>query len=204
MNAETDVCLESVFPLPRPAATRSTLRVAGRGSPGLCPPGGGAILPPARHSLPHRNNLLLDLLKGHIHSLFESALLYALLRNQLRNFVGLLRDLWDRHVNDLLLNLRHWNSDNDQVHQAHLINATKDNVPTPIRANKTYRKRLTENRHMSMRIAANVRPELEQTAGLTYLARYNMKNKYMTSTPATPDDFAVSPTSPSSRNEASS
>ena len=40
-------------------------------------------------------------------SLFESALLYALLRNQHRNFVGLLRDWWDRHVNDLLLNLRH-------------------------------------------------------------------------------------------------
>ena len=66
----------------------------------LCPPGGAAILPPARHSLPHRNNLLLDLQNGQIHSLFESALLYALLWIQRDNFVGLLRDLWDRHVND--------------------------------------------------------------------------------------------------------
>ena len=42
----------------------------------------------------------------------------------------------------------------DQVHQAHLITASKDNVPTPIRVNKTYNERYTENRHMSMRIVA--------------------------------------------------
>ena len=44
----------------------------------------------------------------------------------------------------------------DQLHQAHLITASKDNVPTPIRVNKTYRRRLTENRHMSMRTVASV------------------------------------------------
>ena len=44
----------------------------------------------------------------------------------------------------------------DQVHQAHLITAPKDNVHTPIRVNKTHRRRLSENRHMSMRIVASV------------------------------------------------
>ena len=42
----------------------------------------------------------------------------------------------------------------DQVHQAHLITPSKDNVPTPIRVNKTYKERFSENRHMSMRIVA--------------------------------------------------
>ena len=74
-----------------------------------------AILPPARHSaaaqpsnstapkksLHHRNNRLLDLRNEHTHSLFESALWYALPWNQLHNFDGLLHELWDRHVNDL-------------------------------------------------------------------------------------------------------
>ena len=98
------------------------------------------------------------------------------------------------HLNNLLLGLRHWNRD-DQVHQVPLINASKDNVPAPIRANKTYRKRLTQNRHMSMRICSKCSVEMqttpkltevlfnvpvpqnwEKTAGLTYLARRNMKN----------------------------
>ena len=45
-----------------------------------------------KKSLPHSDNVLLDLQNGHIHSLFESALLYALLRNHLD------------HLNNLLLN----------------------------------------------------------------------------------------------------
>ena len=58
-------------------------------------------------SLHHRNNLLLDLRNGHIHSLFESALLYALLWNRFRSFDSLLHDLWNRHVNDLFQDLWH-------------------------------------------------------------------------------------------------
>ena len=42
------------------------------------------------------------------------------------------------------------------MHQAHLITASKDNVPTPIRVNKTYKKHPTENRHMSTRTPASV------------------------------------------------
>ena len=83
----------------------------------------------------------------------------------------------------------------DQVHHTHLITASKDNVPTLIRVNKTCQERLTENRHMSMRIVASVQLECkrprqlsevlfnvpvpqnwEKTAGLTHLARHNIKN----------------------------
>ena len=64
----------------------------------LCPPGGAASLPPARHSPTGCPNLQQH---EHTHSLFESASLYALLWNRFRSFDGLLHDLWDRHVNDL-------------------------------------------------------------------------------------------------------
>ena len=74
----------------------------------LCPPGGAAILPPARHSPTGCQNLQQH---EHTHSLFESALLYALLWNRFRSFDGLLHDLWDRHVNDLFRDLRQWNRD---------------------------------------------------------------------------------------------
>ena len=108
----------------------------------------------------------------------------------------------------------------DQVHHTHLITASKDNVPTLIRVNKTCQERLTENRHMSMRIVANVQLEckrprqlsevlfnvpvpqnLEKTAGLTHLARHNIKNN-SGQAPATLDEFSVSATSPSSHAEA--
>ena len=58
-----------------------------------------------KKSLHNRDNRLLDLRNGHIHSLFESASLYAFLCNQLRDF-GLLHELCDRHVNDLFHAIR--------------------------------------------------------------------------------------------------
>ena len=87
----------------------------------LCPPGGAAILHPARHSPTGCQNLQQH---EHTHSLFESASLYALLWNRFRSFDGLLHDLWDRHVNDLFRDLRQWNRD-DQVHHAHLLRQHK-------------------------------------------------------------------------------
>ena len=82
-----------------PAATMSQRRPRST----LCPPGGAAILPPARHSPTGCQNLQQH---EHTHSLFEGASLYALLWNRFRSFDGLLHDLWDRHVNDLFRALR--------------------------------------------------------------------------------------------------
>ena len=94
MNAETDVCLESVLPLPRPAATNSTLRVAGRGSPGRCLPGGAAIPPPEEQPawLPKP-----PAERAHSQSLRECVVVYApeesspQLRRSTPRFVGLAR-----------------------------------------------------------------------------------------------------------------
>ena len=66
------------------------------------------------------NNLLLDLWHWHSHNLLHGSFRHPLLWNHLD------------HVNDLLLDLRYQNSDNYQVHQAHLfiINLTQGRMKT--------------------------------------------------------------------------
>ena len=59
-----------------------------------------------------RHDFLQDLRHWHIHDLLHDSFRHPLLRNHLD------------HVNDLLPDLRHRNSENCQVHQAHLFTVT--------------------------------------------------------------------------------
>ena len=61
--------------------------------------------------------------------------------------------------------------------KAHLITASEDNVPTLRRVNNTYRRRFTENRHMSVRIVASVQFKYKRVPQNWETAKYKLQNK---------------------------